>query len=228
MTKNNNDGKMVNLTEKQVKYAKYALFISVLFSIISVLVSIDSAKTANHANSIAEDANNISLTTSSHQKIIEESDLKIGTSVSGKNNHNETFIRVPIINGYYARYPASIIVERINIYLNDKLIKLDIEPQYNFIISKDNPTYFDFVFGGSNTNQFSKNIITIYLPTEKITETNNSLLIKIPYNDFTLKGNENKMIFILYYFNFRNGSIEVTERNVSSEPIRITEYKITI
>lgn len=157
--------------------------------------------------------------------------MQIGTSVSGKNNLNETFIRVPIINGYYARYPASIIVERINIYLNENTpIKLDIEPHYNFLISKDKPTYFDFVFNNSHRNHFDfdSDVITIHLPREKIKEKSNYLLIKIPYDDFIMNGNENKMIFISYYFDFINGSIEVTERNVSRVPFKNTEYKIII
>ncbi len=208
------------------------IIISIIISIISLVHANNANKLSNQANSIAMDANNISLTILSHQEIIEESDLQIGTSVSAKNNLNETFIRVPIINGYYAKYPASIIVERINIYLNDNMpIKLDIESHYNFLISKDKPTYFDFVFSNSNRSRNNSDFggdIIIHLPIEKIKEKSNYLLIKIPYDDFTLNGNENKMIFLSYYFDFMNGSIEVTERNVSRVPIKMTEYKTTI
>lgn len=214
--KNNND-EMLHLTKGQLILALIGLILSIAFSWHSLNI-------ANQANAVAEDA-------LSHQKIIEESDLQIGTSVSYKNNLNETFMRVPIINGYYARYPASIIVERINIYLNDDApIKLDIKPHYNYLISKDKPTYFDFVFHNSDGNYFDygSDIITIYLPREKIKEKNNYLLIKIPYDDFIMNGNESKMIFIQYKFDFINESIEETERTVSREPYKITEHKIIL
>lgn len=228
MAKKNND-EMVQLTRNQLKLALIVFVFSILFSSYSLYIADHANTVAEDANTVAEDANNISLMALSHQKIIEESDLQVGTSVSDKNKLNDAFIRVPIINGYYAKYPASIITERIEIYLNDnKPIKLNIEPHYDFLINKDNPTYFEFVFGGSNTNQFIENIITVHLPTEKIMKKNNSLLIKIPYNDFTLNGNEYKMIYLLYHFDFTNGRIENTTRIVSRVPIKITEFEITI
>ena len=204
--------------------------IAVIISIISLLFAGYANIISNHANSIAEDANNISLKTQSYQEIIGESDLRVGTFSSGKNNLNETFIRVPIINGYYARYPATVITEGFNIYLNgNESIKLNIEPPYNLLVGKDKPVYFVFVFGNStnSSNWYFVDDVIVHLPKEKLLEKNNKLNIKIPYDDFKLVDNsEPKIVLLSCIFDIIDGNIKITEYK-KYPPLKTVRPKLT-
>lgn len=204
--------------------------IAIIISIMSLLFAGYANILSNHANSIAEGANNISLTTLSYQESIGESELRVGTFSSGKSNLNETFIRVPIINGYYARYPATVITERFNISLNDDdSIKLDLEPPYNLLVDKNKPVYFVFVFGNSTnlSNWYFVDDVIIHLPKEKLMKKNNQLNIKVPYDDFTfVDDNELKIVLLSYTFDIIDGNIKVTKYK-KFPPLKVGPPKLT-
>ena len=110
----------IYLTKKQFYLGLIGFIFSVIFSIYSIYIS-------SEANFFAREANNMSLMTLSHQRIIEEADLQIGTPqsanfyVDGKYL-NESSIRISLVNGYYSRYPTLIV--SIQGILNGKKIDL--------------------------------------------------------------------------------------------------------
>lgn len=192
----------ISLTRKQYNIALFSVVISIIGVLLSVVLSGSSLLIANEANSIAHDANNISLTTLKHQNIIEESNLQIGTPQSlnyhdSSNNLNKYSIRIPLINGYYARYPALILSTQG--ILNGKSIKLTEIPrietnatQYpkNFkFVERGQPTFIDIVFDESSDFDVSNDdmLHTIKQVTSKgnLVEGDNELIIYVHYLDFS-------------------------------------------
>ncbi len=183
--KGQNNDIVVSLTKTQIKVAVIALAFSIIFSIISLVVSY-------HSNTIAGEANNISLLALSHQQIIEESDLQIGNP---QGNPNSNSIRIPLINGYYARYPALIVSFRG--WLNGREIMLvempynetnGINPKNFRIVGKDNPIFLEIIFDDFN-HSINDDINTIKTFTSKknIIDGSNNLTMEIHYHDFSKK-----------------------------------------
>lgn len=136
----------------------------------------------------------ISWTVYLHQQTIEESDLQIGVPQGSDDS-----IRIPLVNGYYARYPALIVSYRG--WLNGKEIILTETPyietnetQYpkNFrFVERDKPIYINLIFAEPPYFNVSVNdpLNTIKLVTPKINlkEEKNDLLMEIHYHDFSKK-----------------------------------------
>ncbi len=192
----------IRLTRKKYYLALSAVLLSVIGVLLSVAFSVYSISVANDANSIAQDANNISLITLNHQNIIEESDLQIGTPQSvnyygSSNNLNKSSIRIPLINGYYARYPALILSTRC--ILNGKSIELTEIPrietnatQYpkNFkFVERGQPTFIEIIFDESPDFDVSDDgmlqTIKQVALMRNLKEGNNELIIIIHYLDFS-------------------------------------------
>lgn len=185
----------IYLTKKQFYLGLIGFIFSVIFSIYSIYIS-------SEANFFAREANNMSLMTLSHQRIIEEADLQIGTPqsanfyVDGKYL-NESSIRISLVNGYYARYPTLIV--SIQGILNGKKIDLKdvpiietkaIQNPKNFrFIDKDKPTYIEIVFANYPYFNISEDdtLYTIKRVTSKenLNEGKNFLELEIHYTDFS-------------------------------------------
>lgn len=184
----------IHLTKKQ-------FYLALIFSIASVILSVSSIVISKEANFISQEANNISLTTLAHQQIIEESDLQIGTPQSANYYNKDTYlnessIRIPIVNGYYARYPALIL--SIHGELNGKNIDLRDLPtletnatenakNYRFV-ERDEPTYIEVFFskGSFNISDYGTlSTIREITSKENLNEGSNILILEIHYTDLS-------------------------------------------
>lgn len=155
----------------------------VLLSIIAIIIASVSAYYTYDANS--------------HQEIIEESDLKIGGALYQKDH-----IAIPVLIGYYSRYPA--IITSVTVFLNDvKIQSLDIPPQLNKkhilesdrIVDKNEPVFIKLTFVESeksiNESMFDLNSNNLFFYSHLLNDMNgevmNRLKIEIHYHDFSKK-----------------------------------------
>lgn len=171
----------IRLTRKKYNLALIGVILSVVFSAGSLWI----------AN-----------TTLNHQNIIEESNLQIGTPQSinyygSGNNLSKSSIRIPLINGYYARYPTLILSTRGT--LNGYPIELTEIPltetnatQYpkNFkFVERGEPTFIEIIFDESLDFDASDdgmlNTIKQVTSMKNLKEGNNELIIEIHYLDFS-------------------------------------------
>lgn len=156
----------------------------------------------------------IAYTVYSHQQLIEESDLQIGPV---QFSSDEPSIRIPLINGYYARYPALIVSYRG--FLNGKEIKLTDVPQAetnvtqypkNFrFVERDKPVHLDIVFAEPpNFTVYVDDLLStikVVTPITNLKEGKNELIVEIHYHDFSKKSTW--AISPKIEFNFQNGKL---------------------
>ncbi|MFZ3384752.1 MAG: hypothetical protein WA144_12580 [Candidatus Methanoperedens sp.] len=175
------------ITKNQFYLGLIGLLFTVIFSIYSI--------------SISNEANFIARTALSHQNIIEEADLKIGSAQYANTYINNTYqnissIRIPLVNGYYARYPTLIV--SIQGILNGKKMDLKGVPNVetkttqdpkNFrFIDRDKPTYIEIVFIKDpvfTIEDESLDTIKLVNLKENLNDGKNFLILEIHYTDFS-------------------------------------------
>ena len=136
-----------------------------------------------------------------HQQNIEESTLKMGYPQYTYDQNIYPAIRIPLINGYYARYQTQIITDSVSLNLNGKKITLQWIPPLesenttlpkNFaLVERDKPTYLKLVFFNESEYVISEydriNTIKYVVPKYylKLLKENNDLIVTIHYIDFS-------------------------------------------
>ena len=190
--KKNSEQVIAKLKQNIINLNNYIAIFAVIISIIALGCSV---YISNEAKSIAEDANNISLTALYHQRNIEESDLQIGPIQYFKYRPS---IRIPLINGYYARYPAFIVSTKSKLngnqieFLNVPSFETNTTIPENYrIIERDTPVYIEIIFTEpSNLNEsYDSPVYTIrfFSSNKDLLKGHNRLNFEIHYHDFSSK-----------------------------------------
>ena len=216
-----------------IHLSRTQVFLSVIGIIVSITFSAYSLGISSSANSIAEEANDLSKLTLIHQLFIEESDLQIGVVQRGSNYFNEPTIRLPLINSYYARYPTLIVSiqgslneEKIEFYKYSYLeTNKTIYPKNFRFVERDNPSFIEIVFTEQFNFTVSENDIinTIKLGTQKENlKKDNNLVLEIHYFDFS-----NMTTWTInpeIQFAYRNGEIiDIDLLNIEKQKIKQIE-----
>ncbi|KAB2946439.1 MAG: hypothetical protein OI860_00230 (plasmid) [Candidatus Methanoperedens sp.] len=138
----------------------------------------------------------------SHQNIIEEANLQIGSPQYSNSYINDTYlnkssIRIPLVNGYYARYPT--LIDSIQGVLNGK--KMDLKevpiietktthnPKSFWFVDRDKPTYIEIVFTKypyyNLTEDESLYTIKLVPSNDNLNDGKNFMILEIHYTDFS-------------------------------------------
>lgn len=136
-----------------------------------------------------------------HQQNIEESTLKMGYPQYTYDQNIYPAIRIPLINGYYARYQTQIITDSVSVNLNGNKITLQwipplesnntIQPKNFALVERDQPVYLKIIFFNESEYPISEydRLYTIkYVVPKyylKLLKENNDLIITIHYIDFS-------------------------------------------
>ncbi|KAB2946438.1 MAG: hypothetical protein OI860_00225 (plasmid) [Candidatus Methanoperedens sp.] len=231
----------------KVKIKHVSLIISLLAAVF-VYQSNDIASQAYNnsavANSIASQANNNSVVALAHEMNTQESTIRVGMSSSTVLNdgiNNSIFMfRIPLINGYYARYPASVMGDKIDLIFNgdsvdlrNTLVSFPQSPA-NFLVFNDQPRYIDFVFGNISINgnifrEYSSDIF-LNFKKENLKVKDNTISMGFPYLDFSSDNfpEDFKYIKIDFQFNYDGTNVTDTKRTVNYNDYKVTVYQVNL
>lgn len=156
-----------------------------------------------------------------HQQEIEEATLQVGYPQHTQDKGIYPAIRIPLINGYYARYPTQII--SISVKLNENKIDflnwippLETDnttyPKNYALVERDKPTYLKFVFFNETEypiSEYDRSYTMKYVIPQvylKLLKEENNMVVGIQYIDFS----KMKEFTVISHFTFGYSNKNIT------------------